>query len=73
MYLAAFDGHQEIFLLGYNRESQFGNDRWIDDLKSLLSSKGAVETDVQIAEEDWWFGTYDNEDEKLYKNNQVAL
>ena len=44
-----------------------------DDLKSLLSSKGAVETDVQVAEDGWWFGTYDNENEQLYKNNQVAL
>jgi hypothetical protein len=35
-----------------------------DDLLALLKANGAVETDVQVAEEDWWFGTYDKE-EKL--------
>jgi hypothetical protein len=41
-----------------------------EDLKALLASNGAVETDIQVAEEDWWFGTYDNDNENLYK--QVA-
>jgi hypothetical protein len=36
-----------------------------DDLLALLKANGAVETDVQVAEEDWWFGTYDKEEEKL--------
>ena len=33
-----------------------------DDLLALLKANGAVETDVQVAEEDWWFGTYDKEE-----------
>ena len=42
-----------------------------DDLKALLSSNGAIETDVQVAEEGWWFGTYDKED-NLYNEKQLA-
>ena len=38
-----------------------------EDLKALLAANGAVETDIQIAEDGWWFGTYDNENENLYK------
>jgi hypothetical protein len=32
------------------------------DLQALLKSNGAVETNVQEAEEGWWFGTYDDEE-----------
>ena len=42
IYLAAFDGHQEIFLLGYNRETEFGNDRWVDDVKSVFDAYSGV-------------------------------
>ena len=31
------------------------------DLQALLKSNGAIETDVQVAEEGWWFGTYDKD------------
>jgi hypothetical protein len=37
----------------------------------LLSSNGAIETDVQVAEDGWWFGTYDKED-NLYNEKQLA-
>ena len=38
VYLAAFDGHKEIFLLGYSRENDFGNDRWVADIKSIFDA-----------------------------------
>jgi hypothetical protein len=43
-----------------------------DDLLAFLKTNGAIETDVQVAEEEWWFGTYDKEDD-LYNTKQVAL
>ena len=36
--------------------------RATDDLQALLKSNGAVETETQIAEDGWWFGTYDKEE-----------
>ena len=38
IYLAAFDGHQEIFLIGYSQENDFGNDRWVTDIKSVFDA-----------------------------------
>jgi uncharacterized cupin superfamily protein len=43
-----------------------------DDLLAFLKTNGAIETDVQVAEEEWWFGTYGEQDD-LYNNKQVAL
>lgn len=43
-----------------------------DDLVAFLKTNGAIETDVQVAEEEWWFGTYDKDDD-LYNTKQVAL
>jgi hypothetical protein len=43
-----------------------------DDLLAFLKTNGAIETDVQVAEDGWWFGTYDKEDD-LYNTKQVAL
>jgi hypothetical protein len=42
IYLAAFDGHLEIFLIGYNRESEFGNDRWTEEAKMLFTAYPGV-------------------------------
>ena len=42
-----------------------------DDLQALLKSNGAVETETQVAEDGWWFGTYDKEDD-LYNQKQLA-
>ncbi|MFY8004316.1 MAG: DUF3341 domain-containing protein, partial [Chitinophagaceae bacterium] len=33
----------------------------VDDLKAFLTNAGALEVDVQIAEEGWWLGKYDND------------
>ncbi len=41
-----------------------------DDLQAFLTNSGAVETDLQIAEADWWIGSYD-EDELPLENKKV--
>ncbi len=43
-----------------------------DDLKSFLSNAGAVETDLQIAEADWWVGSYDKEYVPFENTNEIA-
>ena len=43
-----------------------------DDLKSFLSNAGAIETDLQIAEADWWVGSYDKEDVPFDNTNEIA-
>jgi hypothetical protein len=37
-----------------------------EDLKAFLTNNGAIETDVQMAEEGWWIGRYDK-DEVLFE------
>ncbi|MBY0346837.1 MAG: DUF3341 domain-containing protein [Hydrotalea flava] len=44
----------------------------IDDLKGFLTNNGAVETDVQVAEEGWWWGRYDKDDEKTLEKEIIA-
>jgi hypothetical protein len=36
VYLAAFDGHKEIFLLGYSKQMVFDNARWFDDVNDVF-------------------------------------
>lgn len=36
IYLAAFDGHREIFLLGYNCEINGGRDTWVNDIARIF-------------------------------------
>lgn len=36
MYLAAFDGHSEIFMLGYHRETDAGNPGWINQVCEVM-------------------------------------
>jgi len=43
----------------------------VDDLVAFMKSTGAVEVDVQVAEEGWWLGRYDK-DEVLFENKTVA-
>ena len=43
-----------------------------DDLKAFLSNAGAVEVDLQIAEEGWWLGRYDQE-EMPFEKSQIAV
>jgi hypothetical protein len=38
IYLAAFDGHQEIFLIGYSKQMVFDNERWFDDVCQVFDA-----------------------------------
>jgi hypothetical protein len=38
IYLAAFDGHNEIFLLGYNNETPADTLSWIADINAVFST-----------------------------------
>jgi hypothetical protein len=44
----------------------------VDDLQAFLSSAGAIETDVQVAEEGWWLGTYDKDETTFENSNPVV-
>lgn len=44
----------------------------IDDLRGFLTNNGAVETDVQVAEEGLWWGRYDKDDEKTLEKEIIA-
>jgi Protein of unknown function (DUF3341) len=44
----------------------------VTDLQSFLTNAGAVEVNVQDAEEGWWLGTYDKE-QKLIKEEQPVV
>ena len=38
IYLAAFDGHKEIFLLGYHRETEGGRNTWVGDVANVFKT-----------------------------------
>ena len=38
LYLAAFDGHQEIFMLGYNCETPIDSQNWIGQIRSVMDA-----------------------------------
>ena len=38
VYLAAFDGHSQIFLIGYNNETPAGSSEWQDDVNTVFSA-----------------------------------
>jgi len=38
VYLAAFDGHKEVFLLGYTDETPAGHSDWISQLANIFSA-----------------------------------
>jgi hypothetical protein len=40
--LAAFDGHQEIFLLGYNKETPVENDTWHNQISQIVQTYSGV-------------------------------
>jgi len=37
-YLAAFDGHKEIFLLGYNNDAGIGQNDWADQMSRVIAT-----------------------------------
>jgi len=42
VYLAAFDGHKEIFLIGYDKDTQEQNSNWIPQLVNLFRTYTGV-------------------------------
>jgi hypothetical protein len=38
IYLAAFDGHKEIYMLGYDKETDAGRSDWIDQVTRLMNA-----------------------------------
>ena len=42
VYLAAFDGHKEIFLLGYSTQMVFDNARWFDNVNEVFTAYAGV-------------------------------
>ena len=48
-YLAAFDGHKEIFMLGYNTETPASTNTWIDQVAKVIKAyKGVSFTAIGI-------------------------
>jgi len=42
IYLAAFDGHQEIFMLGYNNETPVDHPTWQDQIRMIMDAYPGV-------------------------------
>jgi hypothetical protein len=43
VYLAAFDGHAEIFLIGYNKETPANSSEWQQEINAVFSAYRLVE------------------------------
>lgn len=59
-YLAAFDGHQEIFLMGYNDESGMGSNEWAHQLNQVMVAYPATK---------FFHVGYSSQAADLWKNN----
>jgi len=42
IYLAAFDGHKEIFLIGYSKQMVFDHPRWIDEIGTVMQAYSTI-------------------------------
>lgn len=42
LYLACFDGHKEVFMLGYNRDVSSTNSAWADHVKMVMQAYPGV-------------------------------
>jgi len=42
LYLAAFDGHQEVFMLGYNQEADAGSTDWVRHVARVIEAYSAT-------------------------------
>jgi len=42
LYLAAFDGHKEIFMIGYNQETPVGTLNWIENVREVMDAYPGV-------------------------------
>lgn len=38
VYLAAFDGHNEVYLVGYSKEMSAGHDNWIKQITEIITA-----------------------------------
>jgi hypothetical protein len=38
IYLASFDGHDEIYMLGYSKEMNAGHNNWISQVTEIMKS-----------------------------------
>lgn len=43
LYLAAFDGHSEVFMIGYCLETPSGSKTWISDIDNIMSTYSGTE------------------------------
>jgi hypothetical protein len=59
-YLAAFDGHREVFLIGYNDESGMGNNEWAHQLNQVMVTYPATK---------FFHVGYSSQAADLWKNN----
>jgi hypothetical protein len=59
-YLAAFDGHQEVFLMGYNDESGIGSNEWAHQLNQVMVAYPATK---------FFHVGYSSQAADLWKNN----
>lgn len=57
IYLAAFDGHKEIFLLGYNKETPVQNPSWSNQLDQIFSAYAGVKFFI-VGEKTNFFDTW---------------
>jgi hypothetical protein len=70
LYLAAFDGHKEIFLLGYTQHTDAGNSTWVHQVAEVISAysstKFVIVCDKHHAVESWL--EYSNVEHMTYRN-----
>jgi hypothetical protein len=43
MYIAAFDGHKEVFMIGYNNDTVAGTFNWINDINQVMQTYNDVD------------------------------
>jgi hypothetical protein len=49
------------------------NDKNAQDVEAFLKTTSPVKTNQQVAEEDWWYGRWDQKEDYELKANQAAL
>jgi hypothetical protein len=60
LYLAAFDGHNEVFMLGYDKETPIDNPNWMQQVSLVMQAYGTTQF-IMVGEPtnmpDEWFAT----------------
>lgn len=44
----------------------------VEDLKAFMSNGGAIEVNYQVAEDGWWFGRYDKQQDLYAEHSSIA-